>query len=300
MLKGRYLWSFVAATVVAGLAASAPPGSDRAPSAKSAPRGVRVEQCIVRLLDEVVLSSERAGVLASIDVREGATVSEGQLLAGLKDDVARATLAVAEAEAESDVDIRFAQKASGVAEIEHRKMVEANDKVPQTIPDIDVRKAKLAAEKTVLEIEKATQTRKIHTLKRDEAAAQLDTYRIEAPFEGFITRVHFSKGASVKQGDPVIELVSTRKVRVEGYVGVGELAAVRPGAKISVQLDGAEIPADLKKKSYPGTIVFVDVKSTPVEHKIRVWAEVENLENSLRSGLNATMTVLPSAGESSQ
>ena len=299
MLKQRYFWSCVGATIVAGIAASAPSGGDSAPPAKGAPRGVRVAECIVKLLDEVVLSSERPGVLDNIEVRGGATVGEGQLLAGLKDDLARASLAVAEAEAESDVDIRFAQAASGVAHLEHERMVQANSRIRQTIPEIEVEKARLAAVKTDLEIEKATQTRKIHMLKRDEAAVQLKTYRIEAPFEGFITKVHFSKGASVKQGDPIIELVSTKKVRVEGEVRVADLGAVWPGSKVSVQLEGADIPAEMKKNTYPGKIMFVDVKSAVLVNTVRVWAEVDNLENSLRGGLNATMTVLPPPGDGS-
>jgi RND family efflux transporter MFP subunit len=293
MGRRGHFWLGVWAVVAAGAAASAPSESDPTAKVKGAPRGVRVEQCQIKLLDEVVLSSERPGTLGNILVREGDTVNEGQLLARLKDDVAKAALDVAEAEAESDVDIRYAQAASGVAHLEHERMEEANRRMSQTIPLLEVRKARLAAEKTDLEIEKATQTRKIHILKRDEAAVQLETYRIEAPFEGFISKVHYSKGASVKQGDPVIRLVSTKKVRVEGEVKIADLVAVRPGSKVSVQLEGADIPADMKKKSYPGKIVFVDVESAVLEHTVRVWAEVDNLENSLRAGLNATMTILP-------
>src|SRR5258708_11745922 len=136
-----------------------------------------------------------------MSVREGDTVEQGQLLARLKDDVARAALAVAEIEAASDVDIRYAQAASGVALAEYDKMVEANSKVRGAVADIEVRKAKLAYDKAVLEIEKATHTREVHMAKRDEAAVQLETYRVEAPFAGFVTKVHFtSKGASIRQG----------------------------------------------------------------------------------------------------
>jgi multidrug efflux pump subunit AcrA (membrane-fusion protein) len=226
-------------------------------------------------------------------VKEGDVVGEGQLVASIKDDVARAALAVAEAEAESDVEIRFAQAANGVALLEHERMVEANRRVPQTVPEIEVRKAQLAAEKTGLEVEKAQQTMKIHQLKRDEAAVQLATYRIEAPFFGFVRRVHLLKGAAVKQGDPIVELVSTKKVRVEADVAVADLAVVRPGSKVSVQLDPAEFGAEASKQSFPGKILFADVKATSVEHKVRVWAEVENVENMLRAGLTPSMTIFP-------
>lgn len=289
-----YCWSCVWAIILGGAAASAWSGNEPppAPGARE-PKPIKVDRCTVKLIDEVILSSERAGILGVVSVREGDRVEEGKLLATLKDDVARASLAVAEIEASSDIDIRFAQNASEVAAVEYEKVQEANRRVPGTVPGVEVRRARLAADKTVLEIEKARHTHDVQVAKRDEAAAQLATYRIEAPFEGFVTRVHLSRGAAVRQGDPVIELVSTRKVRVEGYISVNELTHVRQGSKVKVQLDATDDGAESAKQSFPGKIVFVDVKSTPVEHKVRVWAEVENLENKLRSGLTPTMTILP-------
>ncbi len=295
MRDRRHFWTCVGVMLVGGTAATAWPGNEPAPATSSArtARPVRAQDCTVKLFEEAVLSCERPGILSALSVRGGETVHEGQLLAQLKDDVAKAALAVAEAEAGSDIEIRFAQAANAVAEVKHLKMVAVNERAPQTIPELEIKEARLAADKTRLEIEKAEHTREIYRLKRDEAAVQLATFRIEAPFEGFVTRVHLSKGAFVKQGDPVIEIVSTKIVRVEGYVDVGDLAVVRAGAKVSVHLTASEVGAEGAKQSYPGKIVFVDVKSTPVEHKVRVWAEVENLENNLRAGLTPVMLILP-------
>jgi len=288
-----YLW-MCGWALLAAAGATAWPGDEPAPAGRPG-RTIRVDRPLVVPLDEVVLSCERPGILWEVPVREGDTVSDGQLLAKLKDDVAKAALAVAEAEAASDVDIRYAQAATGVAQLEYERMQDANRRVAQAVPDVEVRKARLAAEKAALEIEKATQAREVHLLKRDEAAVQLETYRIEAPFDGFVSRVYLSRGASVKQGDPVIELVNTKKVRVEGYVAVGDLARVRRGSAVVVQLDPAEAGKDAAKQAYPGKVVFVDVKSTPAEHMVRVWAEVDNLDNTLRPGLTPTMTILPAA-----
>ena len=258
-----------------------------------ASRPIKVEKPLVKLIDEVVLSVERPGILASITVREGDEVRQGQNLAALKDDVARAALAVAEEEASSDVDIRYAQKAAEVAQAEYQKTVETNRRSPGAIPGLEVERARLAADKTALEIEKARHTRSVNLLKRDEAAVQLETYRVDAPFDGFVTRVHLSRGASVKQGDPLIELVSTRKVRVEGHISLADALVVRPGLKVAVQIEGAE----REKTSYTGKLVFVDVKSTPASQQVRVWAEVENADNGLRAWTTPTMTILPEKAE---
>lgn len=295
-----YCWGCVWAIFVAGAGASAWPGGDSTAAAQKprAAKTITVDRATVKLLHEVVLSCERAGILGEVMVQEGEVVSEGALLARLKDDIAKATLAVAEAEAASDAEVLIAQKTSEVARVEYEKLEEANKKLPKTIPQVEVRRALLASEKTHLEIDKATNVREVHQLKRDEAKAQLDSYRIDAPFEGFVTKVHLSKGATVRQGDPVIELVSTKMVKVEGFVTLKDALLIRPGAKVSVQLDPAEVGAEAAKRTYPGRLKFVDVKSTPVVHTVRVWAEVENDEmNTLRKDLTPTMTILPSAND---
>jgi RND family efflux transporter MFP subunit len=284
----------VAAAAASGWSAF---GEPAAAQTSRASRPIDAKQCTVRLFDEVVLSVERPGILGEIPVREGDLVEEGQFLAKLKDDVARAALAVAEIEAASDVDIRYAQAASGVALAEYDKMVEANSRFKGAVADIEVRKAKLAYDKAVLEIEKATHTREVHLAKRDEAAVQLATYRLEAPFAGFVTKVHLSKGATVRQGDPLIELVSTTKVKVEGFVSIADLPFVKPGSKVTVRPDPDRSGAEAASKSYSGKIVFVDVKATPSLNTVRVWAEVENVDNALRANLIVSMTILPPASE---
>lgn len=254
--------------------------------------------CHVKPLDEAVLAFERPGILGAIEIREGDLVQTGQFLASLQDDVAKATLAVAEETAASDIDIRYAAAAADVAVTEVEKILAANKRTPGTVPDVDVQRARLNAVKTALEVEKAKHTRDLNVLKRDEAAAQLATYRVEAPFDGFVSRVHLTKGASVKQGDPVIKLVSTRQMKVEGDVTLRDAALIKPGAKVSVQLMLPDVAGGEAAKAYPGKLVFVDVEVKQLSNgSVRVWAEVDNLDGMLRAGLTATMTILPSKGE---
>jgi RND family efflux transporter MFP subunit len=253
---------------------------------------IEVDQCTIKPVDEVTLSFDRPGVIAFVKLREGDPVTEGQLIAGLQDEVAQAALAVAAKEAESDVDIRYAEKAGAVAEIEHRKALDANRYV-QAIPEVEVLRLKLAAEKTILELESARLRRAVNELKRDEAQVQLDTYRLKAPFTGVVTRVHRSKGEAVRQGDQVLELVNTKTVRVEGVVRIRDIWQVKPGCEVQVKLDLPGIDHEIEKKSFPGRIVFVGVKAEPVNQTVRVWAEVDNPENVLRGGLLAKMTIFP-------
>jgi RND family efflux transporter MFP subunit len=258
---------------------------------------IRVEKCFVKSLKEVVIGFDRPGILGKLDIQEGDLVNSGQVLANLKDDAARAALNVAQLQADSDFEIIYAQLAADVAKVEHEKMLEANRIKAKTIPDLEVLRARLNHDKALAEVDKAKQSQEVFKAKRDEAKVQLDTYRLEAPFDGFVTRLHLVTGASVKQGDPVIELVSTQKVKVEGFVSVRDSALIKPGCPVDVYLDRpAEVGevADARKPDGEGKIVFVDVaKVTAVGSKVRVWAEVENPDKLLRAGLTATMTIHP-------
>jgi RND family efflux transporter MFP subunit len=299
IIRHRAFAGCILALFAIGATALGWPDPVKSPSdAAKSPRSIRVEKCTVLLLKEAKLAFERPGILATLSVQEGDRVEEGRQLAVLKDDVARAGVAVAAATAvAAEVDIGYSESALKVAQTELIKIEEANHKIPGTVPNIEVQRAALTVEKSRFEVEKAKHNKTIAELKRDEAAAQLDTYRLESPFDGFVTRVLLTKGASVKQGDWLIELVSTRKLKVEGVVSLRDASAVHAGDTVSVQLDVPELRGATGAKSYPGRIVFVDVKATPVDPKVRVWAEVDNVDEALRAGLMATMTITPAKGE---
>jgi membrane fusion protein, multidrug efflux system len=288
----------IAAQVKSGGAKEGPPkaaaeigGADKATAARGKP--IEVARCTIELLDEVTLAFDRPGIVAFVKPREGDTVREGELLAGLKDEVAQATLAIAALEAESDVDIRYAAKAGEVAATEHKKVLEANEIRAKTFPEVEVLRLKLAAEKTVLEKESAQHRQAINKLKRNEAQAQLETFVIKAPFDGVVTLVHRSKGEAVKQGDQVLELASTDRVRVEGHVDIRDIWNVKPGAEVQVRLDIPDSEHDVEKQTFTGRLVFIDVKTEPVSEGVRIWAEVPNPNNILRAGLRAKMTIYP-------
>jgi len=263
------------------------PGGQVGQERESAP--VIVPECLVKPLDEVRLSSERGGILAELLVREGDRVAEGQLLARLKDDVPRALLATAEKEASSDVILRFAVKARDLAQVEYDRMLKANQLKPNAVPQLEVDRGRLALEKAQLEIEKAELDHQILLLKRDEAAAQLAACRVEAPFAGVVTRVLLSRGATVRQGDVILELVNTDRVRVEGAVPLAHVEAFRKGAEVSIEELPDPAAAPREARAFPGRIVFVDVTVRPVANTVRVCAEVDNPTNQLRPGLEARM-----------
>ena len=275
-----------------GKKSASSPGLDRKAAAVSKTT-ILMKDCRIKLIRQVTLASDRTGILDFVEPHEGDRVAAGRKIAALRSAVAAAALATAEARATNDVDVRYAVKAAELAQVEYEKALQANRQVPKgglpIVPDIEVRRLKLKAEGNRLQIKKAELEQQINRLMRDEAKATLVTYQIVAPFDGIVTRMFKSAGEAVRQGDPILELTNTAWVRVEGYVGIGNLSRVKPGTPVTVGLDIPTADPAVKNKVFEGRIVFVDVSAEPVTSRIRVWAKVANPDNILKAGLKATM-----------
>lgn len=293
-LRAVLLSALVCSFVVIGWrlpAAGTPETADRAAQIARS-HALHVPQCRVRLIDEVQLASEQTGILESLAV-EGSQVPAGNIVAQLRDRSVRASLAMAEREATNNIDVRFAGKASELAQLKYIRAVEANRSAAGTVPELDLRELRLDAEKSLLQLEQAEHQFAIAGLKRDEIRILLDTYRVEAPFDAFVVEVFKKPGEVVRAGEPILTVVNTSRVRVEGFIALEELDWVRPGQPVEVIAEGPDQHDRGRPLTFPGRLGFVDVKVEPVSGKVRVWAEVLNRDNLLRDGLRATMVITP-------
>ena len=93
------------------------------------PGAVTLPKCSVKLLDSVVLASDRPGLIAHVEPKEGDIVRKDTEIVFLNDEAAVALFNVKQ-KAENDVNKRFAEKSAAVAEAEWKKMLESNRKVP--------------------------------------------------------------------------------------------------------------------------------------------------------------------------
>jgi macrolide-specific efflux system membrane fusion protein len=271
---------------------------------KSAGATHLVPHCLISIINEAQVPAKEAGVVTEIKAKEGQQVEAGALLAQLDDLDAQATLrvaqferAVAEEEARNDVHVRYSKAAAEVAHAEYQAAEEANRRLPNTYPHLEVRKLLLTWRRTQLEIEKAQMDLRIAGLKakvaeaREEVAQEnVRRRQIRSPLEGVVKEVKLHAGEWVKPGDPVVHVVQLDRLRVEGFVRVADVRtdeiADRP-VSVTVQLaHGTE--------TFEGKVVFVSPE-VQAGGQIRVWAEVVNRKYHghylLRPGLTAEMTI---------
>lgn len=252
-----------------------------------------IDACRIMLPKSVRLAADRPGIVAFVEPEEGDKVQANQRIAGLRDEVPKANVDIQKRMAEIDIEVRFAKAAHDVDKKDLERAEKANKRHPNTVTEMEVQKMELAQIKSGLQIQKAEQDQEINRLKWQQAEAEWKTFQVEAPFDGTVTRVLKQRGEAVRQGDAIIEIVNTERVRVEGEVDIKDVFAIKPGARVTVKLSVPNYDLPVEKQTFEGRIGFVDVTVVPGTEKVRLWAEVANHDNLLRGGLLAEMTIDP-------
>ena len=269
------------------------PDAEKKPPVALQSKPVVLHECLIVPVHNARLATDRPGVLAIVQPKEGDRVREGQIVARLMDEVAKASVEVAKLVADDQVEIQYATKLNAVDTIEYEKDLDVNRQHFNTVPDLEVRRAKLAMERSALQIGKAKHEIEVNLLKAKQAEAELQTYRITAPFDGLVTHVLKSRGEAVRQGDTILEVINTDFVRIEGKATVNDVWNVKVGAPVTVRLEIPDAELAVEKQVFHGQIGFVDVVASGSSFSTRVWAQVANPENILRPGLRAVMSIEP-------
>lgn len=258
---------------------------------------IKVDKCFLNVIDRRTLASPRAGILAFVKPEEGHVVKASDVIAKVRDEIAAAQFATADKTAKNDIEIRFAEKSAELAQVELFKAQKANVTLPGTITGIEIKRLELAYDRAMLQIENARKEFDIAGSKRDEAGELLNTHVVETTMGGLVTKVYKHTGEAVREGDPIIDIVNTDRMRVRGYVAYGDASKVRLGDKVSVKLDVSE--ADLAEKDmvFEGKVTYVAPSvSRSQRPEVEIYAEVANRDGVLRDGAKVFMSLVPRKG----
>lgn len=222
------------ALVMSALALTAP---GDAKGVKSTSDTIQVQHCLVSMIDHVRLSPSDAGPLVLLNVDQGAIIAKGDVLGQLDDqdsqikrEAAESELHVAEEQANSDVNVRAAQKMADVAKAEWEQAIEINRKSPGAVSETEVRRLKLTYERGVLQKEvaelelsvaKITVAAKLAAVKA--ADNEIRRRKIVAPLDAVVDHVMADVGEWLQPGQPVIELVRIDKLRVEAFLNASDV-----------------------------------------------------------------------------
>lgn len=267
---------------------------------------LKIESAQLTLIEHADISASEAGLLIELSVKEGEAVEVGSTLAQIDGREAellcqRAETEVEEARslAENDIKVRFAKLSAAVADAEMKRAKESHEKFPKSVSQTELDRLKLLADKAVLEVEQAQidlqQARRSLRVKEgdlERARLELKRRTIVAPFPGMVVQWKKQQGEWVEPGTPVMRLIRMNRLRAEAFVASQSLPGnlIDRPVKLIVESTalGNEKPTTT---SHTGKLVFVSPEVDPVNGQVRIWAEIDNSDLSLRPGQTATLVV---------
>jgi multidrug resistance efflux pump len=258
----------------------------------------------IRSQNDVRIYAGVEGELIQLPVREGARVTEGQVLATIDDRQAKAAVEVArigyeaaQERADDNIEERYAKAAAAVAKVNWEKVLEANRDFADAVPEIDIRQKKLEFDRATLQIEKSRKDQVIAGKEADVKKAELDAAQIAldrrtilAPFDGEVQQLILHQAEWVKPGDPILRLVQFDVLQVDGYVNARDYDPIDvQGRPVTVRVQLARG----KETTITGRVVYVNQIVLDDEYLVR--AEIQNQRNGdywvVRPGLPAQMTI---------
>ncbi|HAA67631.1 MAG TPA: hypothetical protein DCE55_00680 [Planctomycetaceae bacterium] len=288
-----------------------------------------LRNCIVTAMDDVMVSANELGLLRLLDIREGATIEKDQLLAQidesdalLRKEAAEAQLAAAQEDAElngidddkdgevdnasESVNVRAAEASRLVAEAEVTASYAINKRSQGAVPDNEIRRQELNAERAALQSEVAvhnhavsTQTVNVRQAELNAVLNELERRQIKSPLAGVVAERFKDQGEWIGQGEPILRIIRMDRLYVEGFLSATEFLPQQVfNQTVRVSLDvsgaGAAVKRVFGNRLFLGRIVYV---SPEVDAKgdYQVRAEVENQQYAghwlLRPGMSTQMNI---------
>ena len=259
-------------------------------------------QCLVTYSEQVRVSVREQGILTEMFAYDGMAVDEGTLLAKVDDqqsilqrDQYAYDLSIAQEQSENDINIRYSKAAWKVAQSELDSALLANQKVAGSIPQAEVKRLTLTADRARLEIEQSMRDQKIAKMSTAAkshqlaiADSQIERRQLRSPIKGIVVEKMRAKGEWVKPGDEVLRIVRMDKLHVECFLDSAKIGPEVTGkpVRVSVSLAGNRL------ETVSGKIVFCSPEISKHDGKFLVRAEIDNTNFKLRPGAKGVIEIL--------
>lgn len=212
-------------------------------------------QGVVESDKNVVVSSEVAGRVVEVSVKEGQRVSQGQTIARVDGNIT----------------------ASSIQEVENAlKLAETTYKKQKSLYDQSV-----GTEMQLLQAENQRDALKkqLATLR-----AQYSKYNITAPISGVVDNVNINMGENIMPGMPIARVVNNNNLKVTADVSEKYVTVVKRGNDVKVKFPGIDYSIDAKV-SATGQII------DPANRTFDMVVNLNKTEEALKPNLLAMVTI---------
>lgn len=272
MLKTK--WNGLLLATLAGLAQAAPLATVTVQPAGG--EAVFVAEGVVEAVRTSTLAAQVTGSVTALTVREGDAVRAGQLLVKVDPRLAR------QQEISNQAQDAAAQAQLSIARSEFERKRRLYDKkfISQS-----------ALEQAESEYKSAEAQTRAQQAQTDLANVQTGMHVISAPYAGVVAQVMTELGALVAPDKPLLTVYDPRELRVAANVPQSQLASLKKGAAIEVEIPGAPDSVGRQTSTRMTVLPVADAAS----HVVQVRVLLPQSSRDLSPGMFARVR-LPLSG----
>lgn len=230
---------------------------------------------------EVTVAPKASGRVATVLVRVGDRVRQGQTLIQL--DAADAQNGVAQADAGlgiAGVNVEMAKQGLADAQLNYdrnKALFEA-----EAIAQSQMEQADSGLKKAQSGLKLAEEQLKQAQAALNNARQSLNNFTVTSPMAGLVAAVNVEPGEMTNPQAPVVTVVQLDTVRVKVNLSENFIGYVKPGLEVPVTINSLG-------KQYTGTVTSVGPKADPVTRAFPVEINLDNKEGAIKPGMVADL-----------
>jgi RND family efflux transporter MFP subunit len=232
--------------------------------------------------NQLDLTAQRGGTIASINADVGKSVRKGDLLAQIDDREATADRDAAASKVRSiEADVKNWEAEVKVLESDQQRAEKEWESQLITKEQLDHVRFKVVADRYELEREQQNLQNAKDQLRSREL--ELEKSRIQAPFDGMVARRYVRAGQQVSAGDRMFWVTAVAPLRVKFTLPEKFLGKVHMGQQVTVTA------AETESASHQAKIIQISPVVDPASDTIEVLAELLGPAGDLRPGMSANV-----------
>lgn len=238
-------------------------------------------ECFIEPSRSVEVSSPTAGVLKSVKIDRGDTVSKGEIMAELVSDVERASLEVARARATNKAEVRARELS---LEYE-RKRLERQEELRSRgiVSEQDYELVEGATELALSELDVAREDAALAQLELKRAEAIMGLRQIRSPIDGVVVALNVHEGEYAADDESVVSLISVDELHVEAFLPAAFYGRISVG-------DRALVKTELDRETENAAAVdVIDPAIDPASGTFGLRLVLPNENRSIPPGLRCTL-----------
>lgn len=227
-------------------------------------------------LSQATVKSKVSGVVLDASVREGMSVTAGQVIARLDTADHRARVAQQQAaldEANARLSLAKKNNANSLALLKQHYISQSSYDATQN--SVDLAQAAVDAARAQLEL----------------ARIALNDAQIRAPLSGVVSKRQVQAGEKLAPDMPVFTIVDLRELSLEAQVPASDIPRVEVGQEVRFRVDG------FGERTFGGKVARINPTTEPGSRAMLVYVSVSNPDGTLRGGMFAKGSIITDTSE---